>query len=135
MRAVRACGQADCSAARRADVATDSSVVTDRRVDAMVDGGGRRLRGPAAKRIVRALPDARPAAAAGTGIALIPRFLIETELEDGQLVSPLAISIRGEGAYYFVLAAGRPVSPALSSFWTWLLEEAASFETASRYVE
>lgn len=71
------------------------------------------------------------AAAAGTGIALIPRFLIETELADGQLVSPLPISIRGEGAYYLVLPTGRPVSSALSSFRTWLLEEAASSEAAA----
>lgn len=71
------------------------------------------------------------AAAAGTGIALIPRFLIETELADGQLVAPLPISIRGEGAYYLVLPSGRQMSTALSSFRTWLLEEAASFETAS----
>lgn len=70
------------------------------------------------------------AAVAGAGIALIPRFLIETELEEGQLMSPLPISLRGDGAYYLVLPEGRPVPNALAQFRTWLLAEAAAFETA-----
>ena len=71
------------------------------------------------------------AAAAGAGLALVPRFLIEAELADGQLVSPLPIPSRGNGAYYLVLPENRPVSPTLANFRAWLLEEARSFDAAS----
>jgi LysR family transcriptional regulator, glycine cleavage system transcriptional activator len=47
------------------------------------------------------------AAAAGTGIALIPKFLIEPELAEGTLVCPLPISVSGEEAYYLVCPANR----------------------------
>ena len=71
------------------------------------------------------------AAAAGAGIALVPRFLIEAELADGQLVAPLSMAIRGDGAYYLVLPEGRPLSIAQKNFRRWLLDEARAFETAS----
>jgi DNA-binding transcriptional LysR family regulator len=61
--------------------------------------------------------------AAGAGIALIPRFLIETELADGTLVSPLAIPFESEKAYYLVLPESRPLSTELQQFRAWLLAE------------
>lgn len=70
------------------------------------------------------------AAASGAGIALIPRFLIETELADGHLVSPLAMPLSGEGEYHLVVPEGRPVSTALADFRGWLLEEASAFEAS-----
>lgn len=66
------------------------------------------------------------AAAAGTGIALVPRFLVEPELAEGKLASPLPIALRGERAYYLVYPADRPMKPALSQFRAWLLAEAKS---------
>jgi len=65
------------------------------------------------------------AAAAGAGIALIPRFLIEPELANGTLVSPLPISLRSEGAYYLVAPVTNFESRALQQVRAWLLEEAA----------
>ena len=64
------------------------------------------------------------AAAAGAGIALIPRFLVEPELAEGKLVCPLEISLASENAYYLVLPMGRPRSPILEQFRSWLLEQA-----------
>ncbi len=64
------------------------------------------------------------AAAAGTGLALIPRFLIEPELADGSLVSPLDINLRTEEAYYLVFPSNRPISPSLANFKAWIVSEA-----------
>jgi LysR family glycine cleavage system transcriptional activator len=64
------------------------------------------------------------AAAAGSGIALIPRFLIEPELAAGSLVSPLPISLSNEEAYYLVSPADRPNSPAFEQVREWMIEEA-----------
>lgn len=66
------------------------------------------------------------AAAAGAGIALIPRFLIEPELASGALVSPLPVSLRSEEAYYLVAPLYAPKSGALDKLRQWLLEEATT---------
>jgi len=65
------------------------------------------------------------AAAAGSGLALIPRFLIEPELANGSLVSPLEIPLRTQEAYYLVLPKGRPISKSLCNFRAWLVAEAS----------
>jgi DNA-binding transcriptional LysR family regulator len=59
------------------------------------------------------------AAAAGAGLALIPRFLIEPELAAGTLVEPFAHRLQSRAAYWLVHAKG-PVSPALLKFRDWL---------------
>jgi len=64
------------------------------------------------------------AAAAGVGLALIPRFLIEPELAAGTLVEVFAQTLKSRSAYWLVHAKG-PVSPALSRFRTWLTAQAA----------
>jgi len=66
------------------------------------------------------------AAVAGSGLALIPSFLIEPELASGALVSPLRIPLRGEGAYYMVTPTDRDEKKALREFRAWLTEEARS---------
>lgn len=65
------------------------------------------------------------AAAAGAGLALIPRFLIEPELADGTLVIPLQITLRTEEAYYLVLPNDRPVPTRLAQFRSWIIAEAS----------
>jgi DNA-binding transcriptional LysR family regulator len=65
------------------------------------------------------------AAAAGAGIALIPRFLIEPELASGALVSPLPLVQSGTEAYYLVTPEDQPDSKALDNFRDWILKEAA----------
>eukprot|EP01037_Dinobryon_pediforme_P005618 gene5618-5677_t len=59
------------------------------------------------------------AAAAGAGLALIPRFLIEPELASGALVEVFAHRLKSRAAYYLVHARGS-VSPALARFRDWL---------------
>jgi DNA-binding transcriptional LysR family regulator len=61
------------------------------------------------------------AAAAGAGLAMIPRFLIEPELAAGTLVEPFAHRLKSRSAYWLVHAKG-PASPALSRFRDWLMD-------------
>ena len=67
------------------------------------------------------------AAAAGLGVALVPRFLIVPELESGALVAPFDLVLTAAEAYYLVWPADRPVSRMLDQFRDWLLREAAGF--------
>jgi LysR family transcriptional regulator, glycine cleavage system transcriptional activator len=66
------------------------------------------------------------ASAAGAGIALIPRFLIETELAEGTLTCPLDIPFESEKAYYLVSPASLPPSDELQQFRAWLIGEASA---------
>ncbi|WP_025602665.1 LysR substrate-binding domain-containing protein [Burkholderia sp. WSM2230] len=67
------------------------------------------------------------AAAAGLGIALVPRFFVDEQLAQLGLVIPFAATTVEESAYYLVypteLSHGKP----LELFRTWLLEEAAAY--------
>lgn len=64
------------------------------------------------------------AAAAGSGVALIPSFLIEPELASGALVCPLALPISTEAAYYLVYPAERLANPRFRDFREWIIREA-----------
>ncbi|MCW3837652.1 transcriptional regulator GcvA [Sphingomonas canadensis] len=68
------------------------------------------------------------AAVAGAGVALIPRFLIEPELEEGRLISPFPATASAGGAYYLVFPEGRAQSPAFHAFRAWMLRECAEAE-------
>jgi DNA-binding transcriptional LysR family regulator len=61
------------------------------------------------------------AAAAGLGIGLAPRLLIERELETGQLVIPVDRVLDASQGYYFAYPEGRPPSQALDAFQAWIL--------------
>ena len=65
------------------------------------------------------------AAAAGAGVALMPRFLVEDELRSGQLVDPLGITTPSGAAYWFVTPQGRAPTSGVRDVKAWLLEEAA----------
>lgn len=66
------------------------------------------------------------AAAAGMGVALIPTFLIERELESGAL-SPLAEqALPGVGAYYAVAPLTKHRDPLVVSFIGWLTKAAVA---------
>lgn len=64
------------------------------------------------------------AAAAGSGAALLPRFLIEPELTAGTLVTPFPIELTDEGRYYLVLRPDWRDHAGLVKFRDWLVEAA-----------
>lgn len=67
------------------------------------------------------------AAAAGLGIALVPKFFVEGRLEQLGLVIPFNTTSSADSAYYFVypteLSHGKP----LETFRSWLLEQAHDY--------
>jgi DNA-binding transcriptional LysR family regulator len=66
------------------------------------------------------------ACAAGAGVALIPSFLIQPELEAGTLVIPFARPLSTDQAYYLVYPPGAPERGPLAHFRDWMLEQARS---------
>lgn len=68
------------------------------------------------------------AAAFGMGVALVPRILVEDELQRGSLVVACNRPLRGERGYYLVLPVltGADQAPsALAAFEDWLLAQVA----------
>jgi DNA-binding transcriptional LysR family regulator len=72
------------------------------------------------------------AAAAGLGIALVPKFFVANQLNQLGLLIPFDTATTVDSAYYLVypteLSHGKP----LALFRTWLLEQASAYsaETA-----
>jgi len=64
------------------------------------------------------------AAAAGAGAALIPRFLIQPELDAGTLVIPFPGVLEDDDAYYLVRRDGWEQDGALARFSAWMEAEA-----------
>ncbi|MGL4640094.1 MAG: LysR substrate-binding domain-containing protein [Shewanella sp.] len=64
------------------------------------------------------------AAVAGTGIALIPRFLIEPELQSGTLVIPIDSSLQDDQAYYLVYPHERLGNAKFKILRDWFVAEA-----------
>ncbi len=64
------------------------------------------------------------AAAAGAGVALVPKFLVEPELEAGILVVPIDRSMATDEAYYLVYPEARLARPMFPAFRDWILREA-----------
>ncbi len=65
------------------------------------------------------------AALSGLGVALLPRVLIEQELELRQLVAPLHFRVAGPGAYYLVTPKAKQDLARVKLFRRWLLDEVA----------
>jgi LysR family glycine cleavage system transcriptional activator len=70
------------------------------------------------------------AAAAGLGIALVPKFFVEGQLSQLGLIIPFAAKSSVDSAYYLVypteLSHGKP----LEVFRSWLLEQASAYTAA-----
>ncbi|HEY4254294.1 MAG TPA: LysR substrate-binding domain-containing protein [Roseomonas sp.] len=66
------------------------------------------------------------AAAAGLGVALLPRFLVAQELADGRLAAPFEQPLRGSEAYLLAYPEEAAEVPALRAFRDWLLSEVAT---------
>lgn len=69
------------------------------------------------------------AAAAGMGVAILPRFLIADELSSGRLVPLYARGLSMESAYYFVYPEWNNEVPAILALRDWLVAEMKAFET------
>ena len=63
------------------------------------------------------------AAMEGLGITLADRGLAERELEYGQLICPLDISLDTQKSFYLVYQKGRPLTESMQAFRDWILEE------------
>lgn len=63
------------------------------------------------------------AVAAGTGVALIPTFVIESELASGTLVVPIDLPLEEGRAYYLVYPEDRRNSPAIAALRDWMMFE------------
>ena len=68
------------------------------------------------------------AASHGMGVALIPPFLIERELNDGRLVIAHGQSVPSDNAYYLIVPERKVESAALRLFRDWLLEAAQAYQ-------
>ncbi|ETX14354.1 LysR family transcriptional regulator [Roseivivax halodurans JCM 10272] len=66
----------------------------------------------------------REGAQAGLGVALLPDYLVETELATGTLLRASVAPAITLGAYYLVWPDDRPMSPALTQFRDWLTTQA-----------
>jgi DNA-binding transcriptional LysR family regulator len=64
------------------------------------------------------------AARAGLGVALVPRFFVLQELEDGDLVQPCELALKSDKGYYLVYPERKQNSPLVRAFEGWLLGEA-----------
>lgn len=63
------------------------------------------------------------AAVSGLGFALLPRYLIETELKSGLLNVVFDVPLTTENSYYIALPEGRQDNVLASAFQNWLLEQ------------
>lgn len=66
---------------------------------------------------------ASQAAIAGMGVALLPRFLIETELARGELLMPIDRPVQSEERYYLTWPSSRASHPPLTTFRGWLRDQ------------
>lgn len=66
------------------------------------------------------------AARSGLGAALLPRFLIERELEEGQLVLAAEAEPMPTGQYYLAYLPDRSSYPPLAAFRDWIAQEIRS---------
>ncbi|MBU1316867.1 MAG: LysR family transcriptional regulator [Alphaproteobacteria bacterium] len=63
------------------------------------------------------------ACAAGLGVALMPLFLVDSELASGQIVQAYAHQVRSPSAYYAVAPLTKTDFRPVVAFRSWLLEE------------
>jgi len=67
------------------------------------------------------------AAIHGMGVALIPKFLVEDELERGLLVQAVKHAYLSDRSYYLIYPERKANSPALAAFRAWIETEARQY--------
>lgn len=70
------------------------------------------------------------AAVAGLGVALVPAFLVQRELAEGQLTSLAERPLSGTGAYYAVVPLSKQHDPVIGGFVRWLVAETRALRPA-----
>lgn len=75
-----------------------------------------------------------PAAIAGQGIALLPRYLVEEEIDNKQLEIVGSNFLSGKTTYYLIVPEARASSNALKLFTTWLIAETRAWGAANRHL-
>lgn len=75
------------------------------------------------------------AAAAGLGVALVPRCLIDDDLAAGRLAIAVSQPARNDRGYYLCHAAGAQREPAVSALLHWLLAQGQAHEQACRVAD
>ncbi len=68
----------------------------------------------------------------GSGVALIPTFLIEQELSRGLLVQPFDITLKTDAAYYLTYPPELAVSDDFIVFRDWLISQSRLYEAELR---
>lgn len=68
------------------------------------------------------------AAKAGTGVAVVPRCLVERELSSGELVMPFDIEVSCGRGYFLCWRNDVPEFPARADFGRWLGEQASAVD-------
>ncbi|MGZ9809525.1 transcriptional regulator GcvA [Pseudoroseicyclus sp. H15] len=64
------------------------------------------------------------AATSGLGVALLPTFLVQTDLASGNLIAPFPVRVNGPGGYYLVTPEGKSDLPRVRAFRSWLAHQA-----------
>lgn len=75
------------------------------------------------------------AVAAGMGVAVVQRCMIDHELAQGRVAMPVAGSASTGRGYYLCVPRARPEPPALDAFRRWLLSRAEAGKAASALSE
>ena len=71
------------------------------------------------------------AAISGLGVAILPDYLAQIDIEAGRLVPVLKQAVPMQGAYWLVWPEGRDISAPLASFTDWLAEQSSGLEDHS----
>lgn len=72
------------------------------------------------------------AAQAGCGVALVPRFLVQDELEEAKLVIPWVHHKPSEGSHFIAFAEQAGDIPKVKSFVDWILQRTKGEKSATR---
>ncbi len=68
------------------------------------------------------------AAVEGKGVAIVPRILVESELDAGMLVLPFENASVAAGSYYLLCRESQWQTPKVSKFREWIVGEAAKMQ-------